>query len=274
MLAAALIALVAAAQAESGWVDRIVSAYRDRTPIESDADLTPAAAEAIQARVVTALRADHGRVFGYKAALTNPAARKRFNVEEPLLGTLLAGMILDNGARVGIDQGVNLFIEADLLVRVADPAINNVSTREQAFAAIDRVAAFLEIPDVIIQPGQPLTGPVLTAVNAGARFGVMGSAIGTDEIDMADLAGFKVRLLRNGETVAQNTGRALMGDPLDAVLWLAGEARRRGIRLEAGDWLSLGSLTAPVRAGPGERYRAVYEGLGDEPLEVTAEFVP
>lgn len=275
VLALLVVCVTASGAAQPGWVERITAGYRQQTPIETDAGLTAEAAAEIQGQVVAALRDDYGGIFGYKAGLTSPAARKRFNVDEPILGTLLADMILDNGARVSVAAGVQLLIETDLLVRVADRRINDVATPVQAFDAIDRVAAFVEIPDVIVAPGQPITGPVLTAVNSGARFGVMGPAVATGELEMSDLTGFTVTLRRNGEAAGPAaSGEALMGDPLNVVLWMVEATRRRGITLEAGDWLSLGSLTAPAPARAGDRYRALYEGLGTDALEVTVEFVP
>lgn len=273
---ALVMALVAAAaHAQSDWVDRILAGYRDRTSIETDAGLGSEAAVEVQRRVVEALRSDHGDVFGYKAGLTSAAAQERFNVDEPILGTLLSAMILDNGARISLADGVQLLVEADLMVRVADPRINDATTPAEAFHAIDRAAAFVEVPDVIIDSGQPVTGPVLTAVNSGARFGVMGPSVGTGNLAMTDLAGFTVRLYRNGAPAGpESSGRALLGDPLNVVLWIVGETQRRGVTLQAGDWLSLGSLTPPSRAQAGDRYRARFEGLGPEPLEVTVEFVP
>lgn len=276
LVTALLAACVAAAAADqSGWVERIVAAYRFKTPVETDAGLTPEAGRRIQQHVIDELREDFGGVFGYKAALTSPAARERFNVDEPVMGTLLAGMILDNGARVSLAGGVGLLLEADLLVRVGDARINHASTRPEAFAAIDRIAAFVEIPDVIIAPGQPVTGPVLTAVNSGARFGVMGPVTALDGIEMADLTAFTVSVTRNGDRAGPGgTGKALMGDPLKVVLWMAAEARDRGITVKPGDWLSLGSLTPPITAEAGHRYRIRYEGLGAEPMEVVVEFIP
>lgn len=271
----AVVCFAASAQAQSSWVDRIVAAHKHQTPVETDADLDPGAAVEIQRRVVAALRNGHGDIFGYKAGLTSPAAQERFNVDEPILGTLLAGMILDNDARVSVADGVNLMVEADLLVRVADPRINSAATPAEAFAAIDRVAAFVEIPDIIIAAGQPVTGPVLTAVNSGARYGVMGPVVDTGSLEMADLGAFTVRMLRNGEaTGPPASGAALLGDPMNVVLWMAGEAKSRGITLAPGDWLSLGSLTAPVKARAGDRYVARYEGLGSGTLEVRLELVP
>lgn len=268
------VCLASPLNAQTGWVERIVDAYRHQTPIETETALTQDAAERIQEQVISELQTDFGPVAGYKAGLTSKAAQERFNVSEPILGTLLENMILDDGSRVSIADGVHLLIEADLLVRVKDPSINEATDLKQAFGAIDLVVPFLEIPDIIIKPGQPLTGPVLTAVNSGARYGVTGKPTRVEELTMQDLSGFTVALLRNGEPVANSSGQALMGDPLNVVLWIARKARQRGITLKTGDWLSLGTLTPPTEVVAGQEYRAIYKGLGREATPVYVGFVP
>lgn len=251
-----------------------MDAYRHATPLTIDGAISPQAAREVQATVVETLRADLGDVLGYKAGLTSPAAQQRFNVDEPILGTLLWGMLLDDGANISVADGVRLMIEADLLVRVKDASINDANTPAEAFASIDFVAPFLEIPDIIIAPGQPMDGALLTAVNSGARYGIIGTPVPARELAMAELDAFTATLRRNGEAVGTpSRGKALMGGPLEVVLWMVREARSRGIVLEPGDWLSLGSLTAPVEARPGDLYHAVYEGLGDAPLSVSVGFV-
>lgn len=271
---ALVLAAAGSAYAQSDWTERILAGYRQQTPITTHAALDLGEAQRIQDQVVARLSAELGEVVGYKAALTSETAQERFKVDEPVLGQLLADMLRDDGARIDVAGGVHLLVEADLLVRIADPRITDATTPAEAFASIDRVAAFLEVPDIIVEPGEPLTGAVLTAVNGGARYGVMGPAVDTDELDAAALSEFTVQMWRNDEaTGPESTGRALLGDPLNVVLWMIEEAGQRGLALEAGDWLSLGSLSPLVTANPGDRYRAVYTGLGPDPLEVSVEFV-
>lgn len=273
VLLAVFLASTSHAQSPERWAADIVDAYRHATPLNIDGTISPRVARQAQSEVVESLRTELGDVFGYKAGLTSAAAQQRFNVDEPILGILLWGMLLDDGATVSVADGVRLMIEADLLVRVKSEDINAAATPAEAFQSIDFVAPFLEIPDIIIAPGQPMDGALLTAVNSGARYGIIGTPVPTRILDMADLDAFTATLTRDGEAVGPtSTGEALMGGPLEVVLWMVREARDRGITLESGDWLSLGSLTAPVEARPGELYHAVYEGLGDEPLHVSVGF--
>jgi len=261
------------AAAQDEWVNAVVAAYRDAEPVDVREPLEPEAARRVQSRVIDALRHQMGGVFGYKAGLTSAAAQERFDVDEPVLGTLLTGMILENGATVSLSDGVRLLIEADLLVRVGDRRINQAQTRAAAFAALDFVAPFLEIPDVVVKPGNPVDGAVLTAINSGARLGVIGNPVPVAQLSLRDLTAFTVQMSRDGESAAPlSSGAALMGHPLDVVLWILEETRSRGIILEPGDWLSLGSLTRPTAPQAGESYQAVYEGLGPARLEVSAGF--
>lgn len=255
------------------WVDEILSAYRQHTPITTDATLSQHSAIEIQKQVVQQLKNDLGPVIGYKAGLTNPAAQKRFNSNQPVLGTLLENMILPNGTRVSVSNGVHLLLEADLLVRVKDFKINHVETLEQAYQSIDLVTPFLEIPDLIIEKGQAITGPILTAINSGAKLGVRGKSVTADRVTIQQLAEFSVSLNNANGSALQSTGHVLMQHPLNVVLWIVEESRRRGIKLKPGDWLSLGSLTPPFKAQAGKAYQATYTGLGDQVLTVNVQFI-
>ena len=50
-------------------------------------------------------------------------------------------------------------------------------------AGLDAVIPFLEIPDVLYKPGSELSGPHLVAINAGARFGVLGDPVELQNTD-------------------------------------------------------------------------------------------
>ncbi len=70
-----------------------------------------------------------------------------------------------------------------------------------------------------------------------------------------DAAG-RERYARDGE------GRALLGDPLTALTWLANELSALGIGLRAGDWASCGTCMVPLEVLPGDRVVADYGTFG------------
>ncbi len=123
---------------------------------------------------------------------------------------------------------------------------------------------FLEIPDLGFASGRVVTATDLIAINAGARYGVLGIAIPSQRL--ADweprLQRFRVHLIdENARTLGEGQGKVLLDHPMNAALWLVDALRQRGIKLKRGDLLSLGSITAPVPVSKLKRVEARYLDL-------------
>jgi len=221
-----------------------------------------------QDQLVDRLSQALGPVAGYKAAATSAGAQRQLGLDGPVLGVLLQEMLRPAGSTIAVDEGARLIFELDLLARVGDEAINQATTREEALAAIDAFMPFVELGDLMVPKGAAITGPLLQAMNAGARLGVTGDALPTDGLTIDKIAAAKGRLERDGSVVAEAPATALLGHPLDAVLWIVQEAKARGWTLEVGDVLSLGSMGRFQLAAPGE-ITATYEGLSAEPGAVS-----
>jgi 2-keto-4-pentenoate hydratase len=73
---------------------------------------------------------------------------------------------------------------------------------------------------------------------------------------------------RAGERTDQRAN--VMGDPREALRWMAGEVLSRGWPLRAGDIVLTGASAPPVAVGARDRLEAVFDGLGS----VEVEFVP
>lgn len=217
-----------------------------------------------------------GEPVGYKAALTSKKNRKRFGVKQPLLGRLLKHMLLENNAAVPFPFAARPMMEGDLLVRVSDEAINSARNKKEVLASIEGVYPFLELPDLLYKPGLKLDGSAIAAINAGARYGVMGPIflIESQEGWSKRLGRIEVEILDpRGKIVARGDSRQLMGHPLKAVLWIRDALKARGERLRRGDFLSLGAMTPPIPVAQEGRYTARYTGFGTkEPVEVTVLF--
>ncbi|HEU0290256.1 MAG TPA: fumarylacetoacetate hydrolase, partial [Burkholderiales bacterium] len=70
---------------------------------------------------------------------------------------------------------------------------------------------------------------------------------------------------QGGKELASGKGAAILDHPLNAVLWLVQDLEKSRIQLKAGDMLSLGSFTAPLRPRPGLTVTVRYEGLPGYP---------
>jgi 2-keto-4-pentenoate hydratase len=67
----------------------------------------------------------------------------------------------------------------------------------------------------------------------------------------------------NGARAATGSGGNVLGDPRNALVWLAEGLRRHGRTLRAGELVTTGTTTAPVPVGPGDEVRADFGELGE-----------
>lgn len=231
-------------------------------------DLSLRDGECGRRRLVERIESSDNRIVGYKAGLTGKAVQEQFGIASPVRGVLLEKMLLADGAEVPADFGARPVYEADLLVVVKDAGIHKAKTHLDVLRSLSLVTPFIELPDLLVAEGEKLSAPLIVALNVGARLGVVGKGVpvqATPEFAAA-LAEMRVVVLdQNGKALASGKGAAILGHPLNAVLWLAQDLERSGIRLKPGDVLSLGSFTAPLRPRAGLAVTVRYEGLPGNP---------
>lgn len=254
-----------AADMAARWIDKQTLRGLSSTMTLADAACT-------RDRFVAALR-NHpqygGRVAGYKAALTNPAIQKKFGATEPVRGVLLTRMLaMESGFPVFGGYGARPVFEADLIVEVGDEAINEARTPLEALKSLSRVLPFVELGDLTVAEGEPLNAAVITAINAGARGGIVGRGMPVQPTQAFADALRDMRVVMTddvGNELANASGSAIMGHPLNAVLWLIDDVKKSGGRLRVGDKLSLGAFSAPLPPSRELRIRVRYLGLPGDP---------
>lgn len=235
-----------------------------------------ATAARVQDLLARSLQPALGEVIGYKAALTNPEVQQHFGTDRPIMGMFHRAMLLPEGMPIPVRSGVRLFAEADLLARIGDMRINEAQTDLELLQCVDAFAVFIEIPDLLFHESVQVDSAMLTAANAGARYGVAGAAFTVlPKPGAVDLLGNMQVTLENGagQVLGRGRGSDLLGNPVTALRWLRDALLARGTRLKPGDLLSLGSFHTPVPVKDGERYTARYAGLfKDAELTVSVAF--
>lgn len=277
----ALSALLAAAGADAACptpeeAESRAAAWLAEQPVASYGEgLSLADAYCGQDLYVARLEAALGPRIGYKVGFTGKASQQHFGVSEPARGILFAPMILEDGAEVPADFGVRGVFEADLVVTIADAAVMDATTPLEAAAALEAVVPFIELPDVVVPDGQHLDGANIIALNVMPRYGVVGAPIPVEanETFVAAFAEFDAVLLNaTGAEIERSKGSALLGNPLNALLWLVEHLRASGLALKPGDLVSLGSLGRPHPTVAGATITLRYEGLPGGPSEVSVRF--
>lgn len=253
--------------------DKVKRFLELRTVPNGPAGMTMAGANCGARKFVAALAPTHGKVVGYKAGLTNPAVQQRFGLNAPLRGTLLEKMLLPDGSAVPAKFGARPFLEPDLVVEVGSSAVHEARTPLEVLASLRAVIPFIELPDTMVEDPTKIDGPTLVANNVGARLGVLGRPlpVRADAAFADALRDMTVRTVDStGKELSVAKGSAILGHPLNAVIWVAAELKREGITLKPGDLLSLGAFgSGPAEAGKAVSVR--YEGLPGQPV-VTVRF--
>ncbi|OPY78752.1 MAG: 2-oxopent-4-enoate hydratase [Syntrophorhabdus sp. PtaU1.Bin058] len=259
------------------FASQLAEQFLKKIPVtEIDTNMTMEQAAKIQEQFVALISKELGETVGYKAGLTNPKVQTIFGVDQPVRGTLLKKMMVQNGAVLPANFGTVPMSEGDLLVRVKDDGINQAKTPEEILKHLDAVIPFIELPDMVCGKGVKFNGPVLVAINVGSRYGVVGDPIPLEATPewMARLKDFTLQIFdEKGALVSEGKGAALLGDPLSAALWIKNSVNAEGKELKKGYLLSLGSITKMIPAKPGLTLKAKYTGLDPKgPVEVTVSF--
>jgi 2-keto-4-pentenoate hydratase len=238
-------------------------------------DISMADAACARAKLAQALTRILGPAVGYKAVFTHADSQKRFAVDGPAWGVMFGNRMMPDGARVPAQFGALPRYEADFLVVVRDAGLADARNPRAAMDHISALIPFIELPDIMLD-GKP-TGAELVAANAAFRGGVLGPRIAVSDNNAAvlleALANMEVVVTeeRSGTEIGRARGNVLMGNPINAALWLAQALKKDGVILKPGDLLSLGGFlaAAPVRAGTSMSVH--YTGLPENPT-VTIHF--
>ena len=216
-----------------------------------------------------------GRRVGFKVGLTSKAVQESVGATAPVRGVLLRDMMLKDGAKVPAQFGARPIWEPDLIVVVKDAGINKATTPLQVAGHLSEVVAFIELPDRIVAETEKVDGNLITAINAGARLGVLGERAKVEATPefVAALQNMAVTASdQNGAVLASAKGDALLGHPLNPVLWLIKDLAATGESLRAGDLISLGSFARPQPPQGGKAITVHYEGLPAGALKVSVNF--
>lgn len=210
-------------------------------------------AYAIQLGLIARRCAAGEKQIGWKVGLTAPAIQQQFGFHEPVFGCVLESQ--SSGHVFAPDSLIAPGFENELCMRLCADLSGKI-TLDEARAAIDVVYPSLEI----IETRGPFTEQIALALadNAQQRTVILGEPTPLP----ADLPAIEARVSINGSPVAAGTGDAVLGNPLNSIVWLAGKLGAYGRSLKAGEIVMTGSFTRQFPIAPGDRIETVFSGVG------------
>lgn len=209
-------------------------------------DAIPSLADAYKCQSLAA-ESYPSKQIGYKVGATNEGAQKLFGCDAPFYGPMFEKEIMQPGADLKLRNGV-LGGEAEFaFVCGSDfPTDKSLST--------DDLPGFIKSCHIAVEiVGRRTLGKGLPNLNcAVADFGahvvfIPGPAI--ENWQSMDLGAVEVKASTNGEETNAGTGAAVLGHPLNSLLWMHNSLVESGSGLKAGDWVSTGTclgVIAPV----------------------------
>jgi 2-keto-4-pentenoate hydratase len=240
--------------------DRLHAASRSRVPAIPVRDLLDGSVDAaydVQERLVIRREREGARRVGRKVGLTSAAVQAQLGVSQPDFGVLLADMDVSHLAVVPSELLLQPRIEAEVAFILERDVV--WPDRNTVLAAVGEVAAALEIVDSRIRDWDISLVDTI-ADNASSGLFVLGeSRHHLDDVVPRDV---EMTLHRNGDPASTGRGTDCLGDPLNALVWVAETAHRLGRPLRAGEVILSGALGPMVPFGPGTTVTAHITGLG------------
>lgn len=224
-----------------------------------------ASAYAVQRIIVGDRVAAGARVVGRKIGLTAPAVQQQLGVDQPDLGVLLDDMAEREDSGVALGGLLQPKVEAEVAFILGADLVDGDLDAQQIRDAVAFAAPAIEIVDSRIAGWDITFGDTVADNGSSARY-VVGEARRT----LADFTPVDTTMTMtiDDAQVSEGRGDACLGDPLNALAWLARTARDFGDPLRSGEIILSGAL-GPMAAITGPCIvRADITGLGT----VTATF--
>lgn len=183
-------------------------------------------------------------VVGWKIGATAPAVQARFGTDRPFSAPFYRSNTFHSPSKITRSKLQHKKIESEFafrFMRDLDPKNRNYG-RDEIIDAIDALVPAIEI----VSP-RFVDIPFGNAPLAIADWGVNGAVVlGTPVVqgwDPDQVRSSSVRLAVDGRPVAEGEGSVVLGDPINALIWLVQHLGSRGIAISAGTIVLTGTTT-------------------------------
>lgn len=266
---------VTSQDAISAAVERLTGAQATRIPCAAVRDLIGttdlAAAYAVQQGLVQQRLAAGATVVGRKIGATSEAVQNQLGVDQPDFGYLLSDMdVSDAGTGSGGSISMSTLLQPRVEAEVAFVLARDIDMDEVDITlAVVRDCVEVALPALEIVDSRIENWDIgftdTVADNASSGLYVVGRDV--QPLDRLEPREVTMSLSINGEVRSSGNGAACLGDPVEALRWLAVQATRFGDPLRAGQVVLSGALGPFVPFVAGDKVEASISGFA--PLVVT-----
>jgi 2-keto-4-pentenoate hydratase len=216
----------------------------------------------IQEHVIESFKNAGHKVKGYKIGLTSKPMQEMAKSTEPDYSAILDHMFYHEAGESPRSEWMQPLVEIELAFvmkdRLEGPGINVA----EVIRATDFVIPAIEIVDfrVAYGPGMDVRDTIADLAAVGGVI-LGGNPVDLRDIDVRDVSG---ALIVNDEVREQGNSAAVLGNPLNAVAWLANKLSEFGVAFEPGDVILSGSFLRALPVEAGDKLVARFDnGFGD-----------
>jgi 2-keto-4-pentenoate hydratase len=203
-------------------------------------------------------------VKGHKIGLTSKAMRDLTGASEPDYGFIFDNWFALEGETVQRSAMNRPLVEVELAFvmgrELKGPSINAADV----IRATDFILPALEIVDSRYKGrgNNLLVDSISDAATCG--FVVLGgNPVKLTDVDVRRLS---ASLSINGQVMESGCASAVMGNPINAVVWLANKLHEFDVAMQPGDVILSGSFVKAIPFGAGDTILALYDQLGEVTL--------
>jgi 2-keto-4-pentenoate hydratase len=214
---------------------------------------------------VTELKEAAGiRVKGHKVGLTSKAMRELTGATEPDYGTIFDRWFVPEGSVVAKSRMNRPAVEIELAfvlrTELGGPGVNAADV----IRATDFVLPAIEIVDSRYNKRGTLVDSIADAAACGLIV-LGGNPARLEDIDVRRIG---ASLSVNGEIEQSGVARAVLGNPINAVAWLANKLSEFGVTMQPGHVILSGSFIRAIPFHEGDTLAAIFDELGEVTLSL------
>lgn len=199
------------------------------------------------------------RLVGCKIGLTSIAVQKQLGVDQPDFGMLFDDMGYGDGESIPSSLLMQPKIESEIAFVIGRDLTTENPSQVDVLNAIEYALPALEIVGSRIADWNIRITDTI-ADNASSSAYVLGTS--PRKLSEFDLRLCGMVMERRGEPVSVGAGAACLGNPINAVVWLARTMASLGRPLKSGDLVLSGALGLMVPVTPGDVFETRIHGLG------------
>lgn len=210
----------------------------------------------IQRSLAKALSKELGPLSGYKVAYASKAAQEQFGMSEPASGPLFMLQRAPNGSTLPNCTFGEMTLETEIAFTIGKRIDREIKDVADIKDYVKWVHTAFDAGNYRFKADAKPKVQDQIASGVGAHMFVLGPAVDPAKIDVDAL---RLKLIRNGQTLADSPATDVMGSPWISLLWCSNHVIKLGGTLEPGTVIVTGTA-APAYRAKGDEIKGDYVG--------------